>query len=265
MQEQVAIIEDQKREQLAHEDAALAVTLADLAEHAALPLDLTANKQQKEEVEKGLSNKKVLHNPVVPLDVLSEEDNRDLDQKVMVFKSKGARQFMEDEAVWGANAPLGQLKVNAVITDIPYGVNRKDGTSSDKEIPDEDAAIICKRYYERLQEDGSVLIRCHEDQVPKWSLFFSPLLSLPSHPLICRKQFLLDAGFWVDRYSTRTVKQANTQNWMPPKAVREHRRGPQGVGYNYVVAHKVSRHLRCLDYLFLTHPVCRSPCSSSTV
>lgn len=264
MQEQVAIIEGQKREQLDHEDAELVVTLADLETRAVVPsLPLVEFAAGDDDGEGGaMSVKPVRDNPPVPLDVLSPDDRRDLERKVMLFASNGAREFLVDDTVWGQNAPLTQMRIDLVLTDVPYGINKKDGISSDKEIDDDDMEVICKYWFKRLRDTGTVAVRCHEDQVPKWSSFPLPLsppnslvelygLSafpcLPPLWLNCRKAALKRAGFWVDRYSTRTQKVAATQNWLPRKAVREQRRGPQGVGYNYVVAHKV-----CLDPLLLS-------------
>lgn len=137
-------------------------------------------------------------------------------QRVLIFESAGEMQFFKDPKLWGHDGLLGTATFSLILTDKPFGINKKDGSSSDKAIPDDEAREICKDWFGKLPRTGTVCVRLAIHQVHMW------------------QEFLRSAGFLVEVNPTVTLRVPESNRW-----ARINQFGQRAVGYVYVIAHKV--------------------------
>ena len=67
----------------------------------------------------------------------------------MIFSGEDERTFLENDR-FKRGGTLELLKFDLIMTDKPYDINKMDGTSNDRAIPDADVELICRLWHTQL-------------------------------------------------------------------------------------------------------------------
>ena len=136
----------------------------------------------------------------------------------MIFSGEDERTFLENDR-FKRGGTLELLKFDLIMTDKPYDINKMDGTSNDRAIPDADVELICRLWHTLSSPIATVCCRLHPEQLGQWA------------------KHLRKAGWFVDTHPTRTERMPHTNLFSRGKQL-----GPGQVGDMYVIAHKVPLH-----------------------